>query len=50
MVRFEMAVNARRAKSGCIAAVRLAKRLNITLCGFVRGEEITVYTKAERVG
>jgi len=57
-VSFEMVVKAGRAGISIIAAVsaptdaavRLAKRLNITLCGFVRGEEITIYTKPERVG
>jgi len=57
-VSFEMVVKAGRAGISIIAAVsapteaavRLARRLNITLCGFVRGEEITIYTKPERVG
>jgi len=31
------------------AAVRIAERLNITLCGFLRGREITVYTHPERI-
>ena len=57
-VSFEMVVKAGRAGISIIAAVsapteaavRLARRMNITLCGFVRGEEITVYTWPERIG
>lgn len=31
------------------AAVAAAERANLTLCGFVRGEEVTVYTRPERI-
>jgi len=30
-------------------AVRAAERLNITLCGFVRGQDLTVYAHPERI-
>jgi len=57
-VSFEMVVKAARAGIGLVAAVsaptdaavRLATRFGITLAGFVRGEEVTVYTFPERIG
>jgi len=53
----EMLLKAARARIPLVAAVsaptevavRLAERLNITLCGFLRGREVTVYTHPERV-
>nr|WP_320130951.1 formate dehydrogenase accessory sulfurtransferase FdhD [uncultured Holophaga sp.] len=54
----EMLIKAARAGFPLVAsvsaptdlAVQAAERLNITLCGFVRGREITIYTHPERIG
>jgi FdhD protein len=53
----EMIIKAARAKVPLVAAVsaptdlavKVSERLNITLCGFVRGQEFTVYTHPERI-
>lgn len=53
----EMIIKAARAGFPMVAAVsaptnlavEAAERLNITLCGFVRGREITIYTHPERI-
>jgi FdhD protein len=53
----EMLIKAARARIPLVvavsapteAAVRIAERLNITLCGFLRGREITVYSHPERI-
>ncbi len=56
-VSLELVVKAARAGLALLAAVSApsaaavaaAERLGITLCGFVRGDEVTVYTHPERV-
>jgi FdhD protein len=56
-ISLEMAVKAARAgiplvaaaSAPTAAAIELAERLGLTLCGFVRGDEVTVYTHPERV-
>jgi len=56
-VSFELAAKAARAGVELIAAVsapsslaiEVAERCNITLCGFVRGKEATVYTHPKRI-
>lgn len=56
-VSLEMVQEAARARVGLLAAVgaataaavELAARLGVTLCGFVRGEEVTVYTHPRRI-
>jgi FdhD protein len=56
-VSFEMVVKAARAGIEIIAAVsapsslalEAAQRCQITLCGFVRGSEATIYTHPQRV-
>ncbi|MCL5270618.1 MAG: formate dehydrogenase accessory sulfurtransferase FdhD, partial [bacterium] len=53
----EMIVKAARARVALVAAAsapsalaaELALRLGITLCGFVRGREITIYSRADRI-
>ena len=53
----EMIIKAARAGFPMVAsvsaptdmAVKAAERLNITLCGFVRGREITIYSHPERI-
>jgi FdhD protein len=53
----EMIIKAARAGFPLVAAVsaptdlavEAAERLNITLCGFVRGKEITIYSHPERI-
>jgi FdhD protein len=57
-VSLEMVVKAARAGLGLVAAVSaptasavdVARRLGITVCGFVRGREVTVYSHPERIG
>lgn len=56
-VSFEMVVKAARAgitvvaavSASTDAAVRLARGFGVTLCGFVRGDEVTIYTRSDRV-
>jgi len=56
-ISLEMAVKAARAGIPLVAAagaptaaaIELAGRLGLTLCGFVRGDEVTVYTHPARV-
>ncbi|MCK5271787.1 MAG: formate dehydrogenase accessory sulfurtransferase FdhD, partial [Sedimentisphaerales bacterium] len=56
-VSFEMAAKAARAGVELIAAVsapttlsvEVARQSNITLCGFVRGQEATVYCHSHRI-
>ena len=56
-VSLEMIVKAARARLALVAAVSAASaraveaadRLGITLCGFVRGNEIAVYTHDRRI-
>ena len=53
----EMIIKAVRARFSVVAAVSAptgaaidaAQRLGVTLCGFVRGDEITVYTREDRI-
>ena len=53
----EMVAKAARAGLGLVAAVSApttaaasaARRVGLTLCGFVRGAEVTVYTRPERI-
>ena len=56
-ISLEMVVKAARAglplvaaaSAPTAAAIELARRLGLTLCGFVRGDEVTVYTHPSRV-